>query len=254
MALVERLTTIWYRVRDLHDAREFYTTVLGLAAPALAEGEDCLELETGGDVRLALSTLGPEDLHGGGVPVFAVADLPAALAALRDSAATVEPLPATDGRPGGAPGAYVYDPTGNRLQLAQAPAAATTPPSAAGLVAGIDFIWNLTLYPEWEAAHQFLRDTLGLTETFSATDPHWAIFDTGSSTRLALGTPEDDQFGPAGAWVAVLEVHDMDAMLAHLRHHAIEHTEEEGDPGGRLVSLDDPDGNALQLHWTAPES
>jgi predicted enzyme related to lactoylglutathione lyase len=262
MALIERLDVVWYRVQSWDAMRAFYTTVLGL--PVTAEDEEglWLELAPGGVVRLGLAGITIEDLHGGAVPVFLVHDLPAVVSVLQEQGASVERLSATLD---GSQGAFFFDPVGNRLQLLQAAPDAALPPAdwdgtapvpagppTDGLVTGIAFVWYLTPYPEWEQARRFYAETLALPQSYvSDTAPHWAIFQTGTTVQIALGTPEAGQLGPAGACVVVLEVSDMDEALARLRKHNVEH-HEESDPGGRLVSFYDPDGNQLQFHWTRP--
>ncbi len=252
MALVDRLQldVVWYMTEDWDAAKEFYTRVLGLAPTPQHPAYEWLELGTGGPVRLAISGSGPDDLHGGAVPVFTVQHLEALLTALSAQNITCEePLP----EPDGGLRATVYDPTGNRLQLRQpgkgaAPAAA---PGTDGLVTGIDLLWYITAYPEWEDARRFWTETLGLAETFRTdAPPHWALFDTNTPVRLGLGTPEAGQLGPAGSVAVILEVRDMDEAMVRLHHAGVEHSEDPADPGSRLVSFYDPAGNQLQLHWT----
>lgn len=255
MAPVDRLQldVVWYLVEDWDAACEFYTRVLGLAPTGQHEAYEWLELETGGPVRLALAGSGPDDLHGGAVPVFLVQGLEAMLTALVAQNITCEePQP----EPDGGLRATVYDPAGNRLQLRQPGGGATPAPAAAprtdGLVTGIDLLWYITAYPEWEEARRFWTETLGLAETFRTdTPPHWALFDTNTPVRLGLGTPEAGQLGPAGSVAVILEVRNMDKAMARLHKAGVEHSEDPADPGSRLVSFYDPAGNQIQLHWTA---
>lgn len=257
MALVDqlRLDVVWYLAENWDDVKDFYTRVLGLKPTGRRTAYEWLELGTGGPVRLALSGSGPDDLHGGAVPVFAVDDLEAALTALTAHGITCEePLP----EPDGGLRATVYDPTGNRLQLRQPAAGADTPadatPGTDGLVTGIDLLWYITPYPEWQDARRFWTETLGLGETFRTdTSPHWALFDTNTTVRLGLGTPEVGQMGPAGSVAVILEVSDMDQAMTRLHRAGVEHSEDPADPGSRLVSFYDPAGNQVQLHWTAAE-
>jgi predicted enzyme related to lactoylglutathione lyase len=257
MALMDRvrLDVVWYLAENWDEMKDFYTRVLGLKPAPRHPAYEWLELETGGPVRLALSGSGPEDLHGGGVPVFAVEHLDAVLTELAAQNVTAEePLP----EPDGGLRATVYDPTGNRFQLRQpgpdTSATADGPVGTDGLVTGIDLLWYITPYPEWEDARRFWTETLGLGETFRTdTPPHWALFDTNTPVRLGLGTPEVGQMGPAGSVAVILEVSDMDQAMARLHKAGVEHSEDPADPGSRLVSFYDPAGNQVQLHWTQAE-
>jgi predicted enzyme related to lactoylglutathione lyase len=255
MALMDRvrLDVVWYLAENWDEVKAFYTGVLGLRPTNRQDAYEWLELETGGPVRLALSGDGPEDLHGGAVPVFAVEHLDVVLTELAAQNITCgEPMP----EPDGSLRATVYDPAGNLLQLRQPAAgaadAAPATPGTDGLVTGIDLLWYITPYPEWEDARRFWTETLGLGETFRTdAPPHWALFDTNTTVRLGLGTPEAGQLGPAGTVAVILEVSDMDAAMARLHRAGVEHSEDPADPGSRLVSFYDPAGNQLQLHWTA---
>ena len=245
-----RLDAVWYLAREWAATREFYSTVLGLTASG-ADGESTwVEFQPGRGVRLALSGQGPDDLHGGAVPVFLVPNLGASLDEIAANGGTVI-NPTLEGD--GSSHAFVYDPTGNGLQLlqqARQPAAASEESAQGdGLVTGMDLVWNSTLYPEWETARTFYSTTLGLAEIAHENGPHWALFDTGSHVRLSLSSSEAGQMGPAGAWVVVLEVRDMDEALARLKAAHAEHHEDPADTPGRLVSFYDPSGNQLQLHW-----
>jgi predicted enzyme related to lactoylglutathione lyase len=255
MPLVDRLQldVVWYRAENWDEVKDFYTRVLGLAPTNQHIAYEWLELDTGGPVRLALAGSGPDDLHGGGVPVFAVDHLDVVLTELATQNVTYEqPLP----EPDGGLRVTVYDPTGNRFQLRQPAAGRAAPPGsgpgADRLVTGIDLLWYITPYPEWEDARRFWTETLGLGETFRTdAPPHWALFDTNTPVRLGLGTPEAGQLGPAGSVAVILEVGDMDKAMARLHRAGVEHSEDPADPGSRLVSFYDPAGNQLQFHWTA---
>ena len=100
MALMDRvrLDVVWYLAENWDDVKHFYTHVLGLGATSRHVAYEWLELATGGPVRLALAGSGPDDLHGGGVPVFAVEHLDAVLTELAAQDVTCEePLPEADG-------------------------------------------------------------------------------------------------------------------------------------------------------------
>src|SRR5205814_4788954 len=114
MALLERLELVWYRAVEWDATRAFYSEVLGLPVVAEEIDRQWIEYAAGGPVRLALAAEGPDDLHGGAVPVFRVSNLAETLATLDIQGVTCyEPVPA----PGGGMCADAFDPTGNRLQL-----------------------------------------------------------------------------------------------------------------------------------------
>src|SRR5947209_595525 len=91
MALVERLEMVWYGTGDWEAARAFYTTILGLPPTGDEGASDWLVFAPGGPVSLAFTRGGPDDLHGGAVPVFSVRDMDAALAALQAQGISCEP-------------------------------------------------------------------------------------------------------------------------------------------------------------------
>jgi predicted enzyme related to lactoylglutathione lyase len=66
------------------------------------------------------------------------------------------------------------------------------------------------------------------------------------------GTDGDSPVGPRG-WGINFRVDDLDAMVAQLRESGIEvGVDETVYPNGRFASLQDPDGNAVQL-WEPAE-
>ena len=104
--------TIWYRVRDLAAAREFYAGRLGFKELGTDEQERWAELEWNG-TRIGLAEGEPED---GGVAMVDVEDVKAEAERLRDAGVEIgvvfelrSEMRLLD----------VFDPDGNRLQLGQ---------------------------------------------------------------------------------------------------------------------------------------
>ncbi|MDX6447872.1 MAG: Glyoxalase/Bleomycin resistance protein/Dioxygenase superfamily [Gaiellaceae bacterium] len=106
------MTPVWYRVRDLEAGRDFYTHTLGFNETYFDEEGGWAKLERGG-MEIALAEGEPEE---GGVAHVDVADVKAEAARLREAGVEVgvvlelhDELRILD----------VFDPDGNRIQLAQ---------------------------------------------------------------------------------------------------------------------------------------
>jgi catechol 2,3-dioxygenase-like lactoylglutathione lyase family enzyme len=106
------LTPVWYRVRDLEAGRDFYTQTLGFNETYFDEDGGWAKLERGG-MEIALAEGEPED---GGVAHVDVEDVKAEAQRLREAGVEVgvvlelhDELRILD----------VFDPDGNRIQLAQ---------------------------------------------------------------------------------------------------------------------------------------
>jgi catechol 2,3-dioxygenase-like lactoylglutathione lyase family enzyme len=106
------VTPVWYRVRDLDAGRDFYTRTLGFDEQYFDEEGRWAKLQRGG-MEIALAEGEPED---GGVAHVDVEDVKAEAARLRDAGVEVgvvlelhDELRILD----------VFDPDGNRIQLAQ---------------------------------------------------------------------------------------------------------------------------------------
>ncbi len=103
---------VWYRVRDLDAARDFYGQTLGFNETYFDEEGGWVKLERGG-MEIALAEGEPED---GGVAHIDVHDVKAESDRLREAGVEVgvvlelhDELRILD----------VFDPDGNRIQLAQ---------------------------------------------------------------------------------------------------------------------------------------
>ena len=106
------MRVVWYRVRDLDAGRAFYTSTLGFAETYYDEEGRWAKLERGG-MEIALAEGEPEE---GGVATVDVDDVKAEADRLRREAVEVgtvlelhDQVRLVD----------VFDPDGNRLQLAQ---------------------------------------------------------------------------------------------------------------------------------------
>ena len=120
MSLLKGMSVVSFNVTDWGRAKKFYGETLGLPI-SFDAGEEVGWCEFGetGKTTLAINLWresSPPPRGGGATPVFAVDDCPKAVEELRkrgvkcDDAVTI---------PGMAAYANVYDPEGNRLQVAQ---------------------------------------------------------------------------------------------------------------------------------------
>jgi catechol 2,3-dioxygenase-like lactoylglutathione lyase family enzyme len=107
------VTRVWYHVRDLDAARGFYTDKLGFSETYVDDDDRWAKLEHG-EMRIALAEGQPQGE--GPVAVVDVADVKAEADRLRDAGVDVgtvleihDQLRVVD----------LFDPDGNRLQLAQ---------------------------------------------------------------------------------------------------------------------------------------
>jgi catechol 2,3-dioxygenase-like lactoylglutathione lyase family enzyme len=106
------VTPVWYRVRDLQAARAFYKDKLGFTETYVDEEITWVKLERNG-MEIALAEGEPEE---GGVAHVDVADVKAAAEKLREQGVEVGVVFELHGE---MRLLDVYDPDGNRLQLAQ---------------------------------------------------------------------------------------------------------------------------------------
>jgi catechol 2,3-dioxygenase-like lactoylglutathione lyase family enzyme len=109
---VSAATVVWYHVRDLDRGRAFYTETLGFAETYLDEEGRWARLERGG-MNIALAEGEPQE---GGVAHVDVSDLKAEAARLREAGVSVGVVLELHGE---MRLLDVYDPDGNRVQLAQ---------------------------------------------------------------------------------------------------------------------------------------
>jgi len=106
---------IWYRVRDLRAARAFYTEVMGLTETFVDEDEGWVALDRGA-TEIAIGEGEPDAGEEGAVATIDVDDVKAErerLAQAQVEVGTVLELHGTMRL------LDVYDPDGNRLQLAE---------------------------------------------------------------------------------------------------------------------------------------
>jgi catechol 2,3-dioxygenase-like lactoylglutathione lyase family enzyme len=106
------VTPVWYRVRDLQAARAFYTGKLGFTETYVDEDGPWVKLERNG-MEIALAEGEPEE---GGVAHVDVDDVKAAAEELRNQGVEVGVVFELHGE---MRLLDVFDPDGNRLQLAQ---------------------------------------------------------------------------------------------------------------------------------------
>ena len=106
------MTPVWYRVRDLQAARAFYTGKLGFTETYVDDDGTWLKLERNG-MEIALAEGEPEE---GGVAHVDVDDVKAAAEELRNQGVEVGVVFELHGE---MRILDVFDPDGNRLQLAQ---------------------------------------------------------------------------------------------------------------------------------------
>jgi catechol 2,3-dioxygenase-like lactoylglutathione lyase family enzyme len=104
---------VWYRVRDLEAARRFYTETLGFEEAYVEEEGTWVRLRHG-ELEIALAE--GEPIEDGGVAHVEVADVKAEAERLRGAGIEVGVVLELTGE---IRIVDVYDPDGNRIQLAQ---------------------------------------------------------------------------------------------------------------------------------------
>jgi catechol 2,3-dioxygenase-like lactoylglutathione lyase family enzyme len=108
------MPTVWYRVRDLEAARRFYCETLGFE-PAVVPGDDGSWLNLRhGEMEIALAQ--GEPIEDGGVAHVDVPDVKAEAERLRAAGVDVGTVLELSGE---IRLVDVFDPDGNRIQLAQ---------------------------------------------------------------------------------------------------------------------------------------
>jgi lactoylglutathione lyase len=112
------------------------------------------------------------------------------------------------------------------------------------------------LVDDFAAAFRFYRDTLGLTGSFGDESSGYASFDTGTGTVAIFsraGQGEVVELRPQGdSTLLVLEVDDVDAVIAGLGEYVVQAPVDQPDWGGRVAYLRDPSGNLLELFQSLP--
>jgi catechol 2,3-dioxygenase-like lactoylglutathione lyase family enzyme len=106
------VTTVWYNVRDLDAARAFYRDKLGFTETFVDDNREWAKLERSG-MEVGLAQGEPEE---GGVAHVDVEDVKAAAEELREAGVEVGVVFELHGE---IRLLDVFDPDGNRLQLAQ---------------------------------------------------------------------------------------------------------------------------------------
>jgi catechol 2,3-dioxygenase-like lactoylglutathione lyase family enzyme len=106
---------IWYRVKDLGLARAFYTDVLGFSETFVADESAWVALDRG-ETEIALAEGEPESEDEGGVATVDVDDVKAERERLERTGVRVGTVLELQGA---MRLLDVYDPDGNRIQLAQ---------------------------------------------------------------------------------------------------------------------------------------
>ena len=107
------MSTVWYYVRDLEAARNFYADKLGFTETSRDEGEGWVKLERGG-ATIGLTKGEPQ--ADGAVAIVDVEDVKAVADELRDAGVEVGVVFELHGE---MRLLDVYDPDGNRVQFAQ---------------------------------------------------------------------------------------------------------------------------------------
>ena len=107
------MATVWYRVRDLESARAFYRGVLGFEEVYVDHDESWSRLQHGG-MEIALAEGEPDD--SGGVAAIDVPDVKSEAERLREAGMEVGVVFELHGQ---IRLVDVFDPDGNRIQLAQ---------------------------------------------------------------------------------------------------------------------------------------
>jgi catechol 2,3-dioxygenase-like lactoylglutathione lyase family enzyme len=107
------MAAVWYRVRDLDAARRFYTEQLGFEVTASDETEGWVNLRHG---EMEIALMRGEPVEDGGVAHVEVSDVKAEAERLRGAGVEVGVVFELHGE---IRLLDVFDPDGNRIQLAQ---------------------------------------------------------------------------------------------------------------------------------------
>ncbi|HYG60152.1 MAG TPA: VOC family protein [Symbiobacteriaceae bacterium] len=109
----------------------------------------------------------------------------------------------------------------------------------------INAIW----YPvaRWDEAKRFYGELLGLRQSSCNDEMGWAVFDVGSDLPFFL-VKRPDRAGVPGGAVATFACEHLDSMVDRLLDVGID-IKETTPPGDavRIFSVQDPDGNLLEL-------
>jgi catechol 2,3-dioxygenase-like lactoylglutathione lyase family enzyme len=107
------MAAVWYRVRDLDVARRFYVETLEFEVTALDEDEGWVNLRHG---EMEIALMRGEPVEDGGVAHVDVADVKAEAERLREAGVDIGVVFELHGE---IRLLDVFDPDGNRIQLAQ---------------------------------------------------------------------------------------------------------------------------------------
>jgi catechol 2,3-dioxygenase-like lactoylglutathione lyase family enzyme len=107
------MAAVWYRVRDLDASRRFYVETLGFEVTAFDEAEGWVNLRHG---EMEIALMRGEPVEDGGVAHVDVADVKAEAERLREAGVDIGVVFELHGE---IRLLDVFDPDGNRIQLAQ---------------------------------------------------------------------------------------------------------------------------------------
>ena len=103
---------------------------------------------------------------------------------------------------------------------------------------------------DWDSAVQWYTEKLGLTMGNVDEHRYCRIKLPDGNTTIALNGTMPVELGSHNRTVPLIQVDDLDGTVAELRRRGVEFSGDirSGKEGYRIVSLDDPEGNRLQLY------
>ena len=113
------------------------------------------------------------------------------------------------------------------------------------------------LVDDFPAAFAFYRDTLGLGVASGHESSGYASFDAGPGSvaifeRAGQGEVVELRT-PGDSTLLVLEVDDVDAVIADKGEHVVQAPVDQPAWGGRVAYLRDPSGNLIELFQPLPQ-
>ncbi len=112
------------------------------------------------------------------------------------------------------------------------------------------------LVDDFPACFRFLREDLGLANTFGGEEDGYASFSAGEGTIAVFN--RNEQAGvvtlrpPGDSALVVLEVDDVDAEASRLGELVVHGPVSRPDWGGRVAYVRDPEGNVFELFQSIP--